>query len=92
MHIFKPSGVIERQLKAAKTEKEVARIYRDISLAAAISSDFREQYFSKLKSQGFNSMMDGGDMDGKGANTESPILVFERNGTLDLIDTKRIIT
>lgn len=90
MHIFKPSGIIEMQLDRAKSDKEISKVYRDISLAAAISSDFREKYFSKLKNEGFNSMMDGGDMNGKGANTESPILIFERNGYVDVVDTKRI--
>lgn len=90
MHIFKPSPIIKKQLESAKTEKEVARIYRDISLAAAESSDFREKYFSRLQSQGYSAMFDGGDMDGKGANTEAPILVFERNGYLDVVDVRAI--
>lgn len=90
MHIFKPSGIIEKQLNNCKSDKEIANVYRDISLAAATSPSFREKYFSKLQRQGFNAMYDGGDMSGKGANTEAPILVFERNGYLDVVKTERI--
>lgn len=90
MHIFKPSPIIKKELESAKSEKEVAKIYRDISLAAATSSDFRNKYFSRLQSQGYSAMYDGGDMDGKGANTEAPILVFERKGYLDVVDVKAI--
>lgn len=60
MHIFKPSKIIERQLMNAKSEKEIQTVYRDISLAAAESKDFRNKYFSNLQKQGFNSMYDGG--------------------------------
>lgn len=91
MHIFKPSGIIEKELNGAKTEKDIEKIYRDISLAAAESPEFRKKYFSKLQSYGFNSMYDGGDMNGKGVNTEAPILVFERKGYLNVVDTKEIV-
>lgn len=90
MHIFKPSGIIEKQLNSCKSDKEIANVYRDISLAAATSPSFREKYFSKLQAHGFNAMYDGGDMNGKGANTEAPVLVFERNGYLDVVKTERI--
>lgn len=90
MHVFKPSGLIEKQLADCKSEKDLAKVYRDISLAAAISPEFRKKYFSRLQAQGFNAMYDGGDMNGKGANTEAPILVFERKGYLDVVKTERI--
>ena len=90
MHIFKPSALIEKQLNNCKSEKDIAKVYRDISLAAAVSPEFRKKYFSRLQSHGFSAMYDGGDMNGKGANTEAPILVFERNGYLDVVKIDRI--
>lgn len=55
--------------------------YQAFAYALVYDKKLRDQYFSTLKKQGYNAMIDDADV-GRGANTESPLIIFDRQRSL----------
>lgn len=55
--------------------------YQAFAYALVYNKRLRAQYFDTLKKEGYNAVIDDADV-GRGVNTESPLLIFDRKKTL----------
>lgn len=68
--------------------KKAERVYRRASYLLATNKDVRDPYFDRLREQGYNMVLDDADI--KGGISKSPIIVFDREKSLEFDKTQTI--
>ena len=68
--------------------KKAERVYRRASYLLATNKDIRDPYFDRLKEQGYNMVLDDADI--KGGISKSPIIVFDREKSLEFDKSQTI--
>lgn len=63
--------------------------YQAFAYALVYDKKLRNEYFSTLKKQGYNAVIDDADI-GRGADTESPIIIFDRERSLSKAKVRKI--
>lgn len=61
--------------------------YKDFAVAMGFDKSLQEKFFAKLSEKGYNATVD--DADAK-VVSDTPIIVFERKDTLEIVDVKKI--
>ena len=68
--------------------KNANKVYRKFSFLLVSNRDIRDPYFQQLKDQGYNMTIDDGDR--LGGISKAPIIVFDRQNSLELKTIKDI--
>lgn len=63
--------------------------YDAFAYALVYDKKLRERYFSTLQKQGYNAVIDDADV-GRGMNTESPLIIFDRQRSLSEAEITKI--
>ena len=61
--------------------------YKDFAVAMGFDKSLQEKFFAKLSEKGYNATVD--DADAK-VVSDTPIIVFERKDTLEIVDVKKL--
>jgi hypothetical protein len=84
---FKSASAFEKQYHKMSEAQLRARAYNDLSLALGFNKEIRDTYFKELKKRGYNMVLDDTDAQ---ALAHSPIIIFERAGSLKVASVDRV--
>lgn len=78
----------KKYLSKLDNPKSAEKAYRKFAYLLVSKRDLRDPYFKQLEKQGYSMVMDDADI--KGGISKAPIIVFDRNKSLQLKSTKVI--